>query len=75
MIIWKIEVEDLTNLGGLMGTEYVTSLGTQLFKTEQEAITFMNKKSKNQLKHITKLKVKGYFDCRWIGFRYSKEVL
>lgn len=68
-------MEDLSHLGGPMGTEYTTPIGTELFKNEQDAINFLKKESKGQLDELTKLKKSQYFDCRWIGFNITHEII
>lgn len=36
--VWELEIEDLTHLGGPMGSEYTTTVSVQLFKTEKQAL-------------------------------------
>jgi hypothetical protein len=71
IFIWKVEMEDLTHLGGPMGSEYVTHMGTEQFLEETDVIAFLKKKSDGQLNHLTSLKKEQYFDCKWIGFKVS----
>ena len=42
-----LEIEDATNLGGPMGTEHTTTIGTEYFSTVDKAKQWANKQKVN----------------------------
>jgi hypothetical protein len=70
--LWKVDIEDLSHLGGPMGTEYVTPLGSKIFRTKLEAINFIKARTKG---NTTPKDIQDgdFLDCRSIGFRISEE--
>jgi hypothetical protein len=75
--VWKVDMEDLSHLGGPMGSEYTTPLGSKVFKSDTDAIDFINRKitRKSSYWPVMKIKHKDYFDCGWIGFRIERVIL
>ena len=83
MKVWKVDIEDLSHLGGPMGTEYTTSLGSEVFASPEKLLVFLNDELKGsrleghfKLDMIKYIKKEKYFDCNWIGFKIEvKEIL
>ena len=77
MKVWEVTIEDLSHLGGPMGTEYITVINTKLFGTRAAAIKWIKKRP--AFKWFTKDKFKStddYWDCAYEGYRLrAKEVL
>jgi hypothetical protein len=46
--LWKVEVEDLSHLGGPMGSEYTTTIDIKWFKTYEGAFEWMKKDAKKR---------------------------
>jgi len=76
-VMWRVEVEDLTHLGGPMGTEYTTTTATKMFSTIEKAIIWIEKQvilsghKPSEVLYINKPDLKSW-DCGYIGYSLSK---
>ena len=43
MKIWVVAIDDLSHLGGRMGTEYTTSVSKKYFKTRKRASEYLKR--------------------------------
>lgn len=71
--LWKVLKEDLTHLGGPMGTEYTTTIWEKYFATRPEAMAAIEKDAKKEkVREMPDLKKGTYWDCAWVGYGISQ---
>lgn len=67
MYIWQVTVEDLSNLGGPMGTERVVPIRSKSFVSKTKANAWILKDAKKR--GVTPFKMcYNYKDCGSIGY-------
>ena len=67
-----VEMEDLSNLGGPMGTEYTESLGTRMFSSRAKAVSFCRKLAEKGMVKIPTFNQDRLYDCGYIGLKLRK---
>jgi hypothetical protein len=72
--LWMVTKEDLSHLGGPMGSEYTTTIWEKYFATEKEARAAIEKDMKKEKVDPDNdaWEKKTYWDCRWVGYGIKK---
>lgn len=82
--VWKVLKEDLTHLGGPMGSEYTTPILTKLFSKKEKAIEWIKKDMKKEGREDSfekptstnkslKTSKHLYWDCLHVGYSLDKD--
>ena len=76
MKVYIVEEEDLTHLGGPMGSEYTTSMGTKAFGTKEAVIEYLKAETGGMCcpKDICNNERKqSVFDCGSVGYIVNEQ--
>jgi hypothetical protein len=82
--VWKVTKEDLSHLGGPMGSEYTTTILTKLFSEKEKAIEWIKKDMKKEKREehfekptsrnkSLKTSIHLYWDCLHVGYSLDKD--
>lgn len=68
-IFWKVTSEDLTHLGGPMGTEYTTVNWVKVFSSKDKALSYIRKDYGKELRDPYSIKgERARWDLGYVGY-------